>query len=159
MDLSNEEIKKGIATFKLTQKRMEIIRLENNITIINDSYNASFESMNSSLKYLSEEVQAKRKIAVLGDMFELGSFSEELHRKVGEAVVKNKIDKLYVIGENSKYIKDEAIKNGMREDDIFYFENKEQLLEKIQNTMEEGDAILFKASNGMKLFELVEKLK
>ncbi len=159
LNLTNEEIQKGIATVELSKKRMEIIKIKNNITIINDSYNASFDSMKAALVYLSEEIQAKRKIAVLGDMFELGNFSEELHRKVGYEVAKNKIDFLFAIGDNSKFIVEEAIKNGIKKENTFYFEDKNELIEKIKNTMEEGDTILFKASNGMKLFEIVEKIK
>ena len=157
LNLSNEQITKGIATFELTKKRMEITKLDNNVTIINDTYNASVDSMIASIKYLSE-MSSKRKIAVLGDMFELGDFSEELHRKVGEAVAKNKIDLLFIIGENSKFIGEEAYANGMKKNNIFFFEKKEELLEKIRNIINSGDAVLFKASNGMKLFEVVEKL-
>lgn len=158
LNLSNEEIQRGISTFELTKKRMELIKIKNNITLINDSYNASFDSMKAAIEYLSG-LTANRKIAVLGDMFELGDFSEELHRKVGKEVAKNKIDKLFVIGENSKFIADEAIKNGMEKENIIYFLDKQELLDKIKNTMVEGDVILFKASNGMKLFDIVEKLK
>ncbi len=158
LGLSNEEIQKGISSFKLTKKRMEIIQLDNDIKIINDCYNASVDSMKASLKYLCE-ISGKRKIAVLGDMFELGNFSEELHRKVGEYVVDNKIDLLYLIGENSIYIKEEAIKKGMAEEKIFYFNTKDQLTKDLKAKMKKDDTILFKASNGMKLFEIIEKLK
>lgn len=158
LKLSNEEIQRGIASFELTKKRMEIIKLENDITLINDSYNASFDSMKAAIEYLSN-TNSLRKIAVLGDMFELGEYSEELHRKVGKEVAKNKIDLLFVIGENAKYIAIEAENNGMKKDNIIYFNNKIVLLEKIKNTMEKGDCILFKASNGMKLFEIVQELK
>ena len=144
--------------FELTKKRMEIIKLENDITLINDSYNASFDSMKAAIEYLSN-TNSSRKIAVLGDMFELGEYSEELHRKVGKEVAKNKIDLLFVIGENAKYIAEEAENNGMKKDNIIYFNNKIALLEKIKNIMEKGDCILFKASNGMKLFEIVQELK
>ena len=67
LGLSKEQIENGIKTFELTKKRMDITELKNGVTIINDSYNASFESMQASLKYLSG-LNAKRKIAVLGDM-------------------------------------------------------------------------------------------
>ena len=156
--LSTEQIQKGISSFELTKKRMEIIKINNEITLINDSYNASFDSMKAAIEYLSN-TKSTRKIAVLGDMFELGKYSEELHRKVGAEVAKNHIDLLFAVGENSKYIAKEAENNGMGKEKIYYFNDRHELLEKLKNTMEKGDSILFKASNGMKLFEIVEKLK
>ena len=158
LGLSNEEIDNGISKFELTKKRMEIIKIKNNITIINDSYNASFDSMKAAIEYLGKEVNAKRKIVVLGDMFELGDFTEELHRKVGFEVAKNRIDKLIVIGENSKFILDEAVKNGMDKSEALHLKSNNELLDKIKDIMCEGDAILFKASNAMKLFEVVNEL-
>ena len=114
--------------------------------------------MKASIKYLSE-LKGKRKIAVLGDLFELGDYSEKIHRKIGEEIVKNKIDLLYLIGENSKYIKDEALKNGMNKNNIFYFNSKNEIINNLKNIMTENDIVLFKASNGMRLFEIVEELK
>ena len=153
--LSSDEIKKGIETFQLTKKRMDIDSLENGIKIINDSYNASYESMKGSIENLSK--YPNRKIAVLGDMFELGEYSEELHRKVAEEVVNNGIDILICSGESAKYIVDQAEKKGMK--NIYYFENKNDILNKLKEITKEGDVILFKASNGMKFFELVEDFK
>ncbi len=158
LNLSNEQIKNGILNFELTKRRMEIVKIKNNITLINDSYNASLDSMKESIKYLSE-ANANRKIAVLGDMFELGKFSEELHRKVGVEVAKNKIDILYIIGDLAKYIKDEAIKCGMDEKNIYEFSDRKELMSSISKEMKEGDIVLFKASNGMRLFDIVENLK
>lgn len=157
LGLSAEEIVKGIETFELTKKRMDITELKNGVTIINDSYNASFESMQASLKYL-EALKNSRKIAVLGDMFELGEFSKELHEKVGKEVTKNKIDILICSGKNAKYIVDEALKNGMDKNKVYYFEDKEKIKEFVKQNWKSGDAILFKASNGMKFFEIVENL-
>ncbi len=158
LGLENEQIQKGIADFKLTKKRMEIIELDNNIKIINDAYNASLDSMKAAINYLSE-CKAKRKIAVLGDMFELGDFAEELHRKVGEEIAKSKVDLLYLIGDNSKYIKEEAEKFGFSSKSIATFNTRDEILEKIQKEKKSGDMILFKASNGMKLFEVAENLR
>ena len=87
LGIENAKIQKGIAGLELTKKRMEIRKLENGAILINDSYNASFESMKSSIEYLGHYT-GKRKIAALGDMFELGEFSEELHKKVGREVAK-----------------------------------------------------------------------
>ena len=157
MGLSQEQIKNGIETFELTKKRMDITELKNGVTIINDSYNASFESMQASLKYL-QGLNSKRKIAVLGDMFELGEFSKKLHEKVGVEVVKNKIDMLVCCGKNAKYIVDNAKNEGMSKDSVYYFENKDEIEDFVRNNWKSGDAILFKASNGMKFFNIVENL-
>lgn len=157
LGMSVEQIQKGIETFELTKKRMEITELENGVTIINDSYNASFESMKASLEYL-KGLDNSRKIAVLGDMFELGEFSRELHEKVGEEAARNNLDMLICAGENAKYIAETAKEKGMNERNIYYFENKFEIVDFIKNNCEKGDAILFKASNGMKFFEIVERI-
>ncbi len=158
LDLNNEEIKNGIKDFKLTAKRMEINHLKNGVTIINDSYNASYESMKASILNL-KNMNGLRKIAVLGDMFELGDFSEELHREVGTEILKNKIDKLFLIGNYAKFIGKEAENEGYKKEDILYFENKEELLKYLKQNLQKGDVVLIKASNGMKLFNIVESLK
>ncbi len=158
LGIEKEKIKKGIGEFKLTKKRMDIVLLKNGIKIINDAYNASFESMQASLKYLAKGKE-KRKIAVLGDMLELGKYSEKLHEKVGKEVYDNKIDMLFCSGENAKYIATKAKQQGMAEDHIYYTKDKEQLLAQIKQTIKPGDAILFKASNGMRFFDLAEQIK
>ncbi len=157
LNIDKEKIKSGIKSFELTKKRMDLLKV-NDITIINDSYNASYESMKASLEYLSN-INAKRKIAVLGDMFELGNYSEELHKKVGEEVVKNHIDILISCGENSKYIVQQAEKFGMKKENIYYLKNIQEVEEKILKIINPNDAILIKASNGMKFFNIVEYIK
>lgn len=157
LGLNKEQIKKGIETFELTKKRMDIDVLKNGVKIINDSYNASFESMKASIENLSK--YDNRKIAVLGDMFELGEYAEEFHKKVGEEVAKNNIDILICTGENSKYITKQAYINGMKNENIYYFESKDEIIEKLEEIMKKDDIILVKASNGMRFSEIVEKLK
>ena len=156
LNLSKEQIQKGISEFELTKKRMDIRTLNNGSILINDSYNASYESMKASIKYLSSH-QAKRRIAVLGDMFELGEYSEELHKKVGKEVAKNNIDILICSGKNSKYIV-EAVKEENMKIQTYLLENNEEILQKLEEIIKEGDVILVKASNGMKFFEICQKL-
>ena len=127
LNIQPEQIVKGIESFELTKKRMDITVLSNGARIINDAYNASFESMQASLKYLSE-FRDSRKIAVLGDMFELGDYAEELHKSVGKEVVKNHIDILICAGENASYIAKQAQEEGMPKETIYYFENKEKIV-------------------------------
>ena len=135
---------------------MDITKLKEGTKIINDAYNASYESMKSSLKVLSE-FKDNRKIAVLGDMFELGEYSKELHEKVGEEVIKNKIDILICSGENSKNIVNKA-KDKMKPGNVYYLDNKEDIINLLNKIKNPDDIILFKASNGMKFYELAEKL-
>lgn len=154
LDISTENIIKGISTFELTKKRMDIKKLDNGAIIINDSYNASYESMKASIEFLAKHT-GERKIAVLGDMFELGEYTKELHEKVGKEIVKNKIDVLICSGEYSKYII-EKVKNSSTK--TFYYENKEQIVEKLQKELKNGDVVLVKASNAMKFYEICQKL-
>ena len=157
LNLNQSEIKCGIKKFVPTKNRMDITKLRNGVTIINDSYNASFDSMQMLLNYLSN-FTAKRRIAVLGDMLELGEFSKELHEKVGKEVAKNNVDILIVSGENSKYIAEKAIKDGMNKENVYYFDNGDKIYNFIKKIWRDGDCILFKASNGMKFFEIADKL-
>ena len=155
LDISTEKIQQGIECFELTKKRMDIKKLENGAIIINDAYNASFESMKVSLEFLANHT-GKRKIAVLGDMFELGEYSEELHRKVGKEVVKNNIDVLICAGENAKYIIEEVKKDSNIE--THFMHNNEEIVENLSQKLRKGDVVLVKASNGMKFFEICQKL-
>lgn len=157
LGLTNEEIKKGIETFELTKKRMDIEVLKSGTKIINDTYNASFESMKASIGNLAR--YDNRKIAVLGDMFELGEYAKDLHQKVGCEVAKNNIDILICAGENAKYIASKAEEEGMNKENIYYFEDKNEIIKLLQKMITKDDVVLFKASNGMKFFEIVDKLK
>ena len=156
LEIETDKIIKGIEEFELTKKRMDITELKNGIKIINDAYNASLESMKASLKYLSK-FKENRKIAVLGDMLELGEYSQKLHEQVGEEVYQNKIDILMCSGENAKYIVKKAKEVGMK--NIYYFETKEEITNKLKEIAKSGDIILFKASNGMRFFDIAENIK
>lgn len=156
LKIDSDKIVHGIEGFELTKKRMDISE-KNGIKIINDAYNASFESMKASLKYLSN-LDSKRKIAILGDMFELGEYSKKLHKEVGKQVYKNNINILLCSGENSKYIVKQAEAEGMSKDNIYYMQNKEDIIEKVKEIMRDGDVILVKASNGMKFYDIPEKI-
>lgn len=150
-------IQKGIKEFELTKKRMDLQKIKNNITVINDSYNASYDSMKAALEYLGE-IKGNKKIAVLGDMLELGEYSEKLHRLVGKEVVKNKIDILITIGKQAKYIAEEAKKENMNKN-IFLCATNKEAYDILKNKMEENDIILLKASNALNLSEILEMLK
>lgn len=150
-----EEIKKGIATFELTKKRMDMINLENNITLIRDYYNANYDSMKAALEYLGN-IKEKRKVAVLGDMLELGTYSKELHEKVGEEVIKNKVDVLITVGKEANYI---AKKAKEQLETVITCQTNEEAIKEINQIKQKNDCILLKASNSMHFHEIAEKIE
>ena len=155
-NLHLEDILNGIANFELTKRRMQVEKNNKGITIINDCYNANYDSMKAAIEYLGK-INANRKIAVLGDMLELGEFSKNLHEKVGEEVGKNKIDILITVGEAAKDIAGKAKECGIEQSNIYEFSNNDEAVSLIEKIAKEGDAILIKASNGMKFYELADR--
>lgn len=158
LGIEPENIIKGIASFTLTKNRMEVVKIKDNVTVINDAYNASYDSMKPALEYL-QELPAKRKIAVLGDMFELGEFSEEIHKKVGIEVVTHKIDMLVTVGKLAKYIAEEAKYLRMPEENIISLETTEEASAYLNNILQKDDAVLLKAAHGMHFSEILKLIK
>ncbi len=156
VDMDMELILEGIKNVSITKKRLEIID-KGNYTVINDSYNASEDSMKASLQVLSKRGE-KRKIAVLGDMLELGEFSEKIHRAIGETVVKEKIDLLVTVGEYAKYIALSAKESGMNRECVYSFHDNKEATYFLKKELKKGDVLLLKASNRLNLSEIVEGL-
>lgn len=148
LNIDIKDIVTGIKNFHLSKSRMENIDLNNGIRIISDCYNANYDSMKASLEILGK--YKTRKIAVLGDMLELGEYSSSLHSKIGYLVDKNNIDILICVGNLSKNIYD----NTTIKDKYLCNDNNEaeNILDSI---IKQDDVILFKASNSMKFIDIV----
>jgi len=155
LKISFDKITSALASFKLPPLRTEITPL-NGGKLINDSYNANPESMFAALRLL-HKIKGNRKIAVLGDMLELGEKSSLFHSFIGEEVAKLKIDVLFTLGTLSREIAQKAKERGMRE--VFSFEDKDELLDKLLSFYKQGDSILIKGSRGMKMEEIAEKVR
>lgn len=151
-----EEIKEGIEKFELTKSRMEVHK-KDDITIVNDCYNASYDSMKAAIEYLGAQKNC-RKIAVLGDMFELGVYSKELHEKVAPCIIENKIDELITVGEQAENIAKVAINLGMEKKNVNAYMSNSDAINKIKSIMKDNDVILIKASNGMNFKQIVEAI-
>lgn len=149
-----QDIAKGLGSYTPSGMRQRIKEV-NGVTFIEDCYNASPDSQKAGLNSLCK-IAKSRKIAVLGDMLELGSFSEEAHRSVGEYAADCEVDVLYTVGEESKYMADSAVKAGLK--NVQSFTDKTKLTEILLNELRAGDTILFKASRGMKLEEIFESI-
>ena len=158
LDISDDKYQEAINNLVLTSKRLELIENNKEYIIINDAYNASPESMKVSIEYLSRQ-KSKRKIAVLGDMLELGTFAKEMHESVGNMLTKYNIDILVTVGTLSKHIALGALHSGMEEKNIYSFDNNQECIEFLKEYLKPKDAIIFKASNGMKLYEIIDKIK
>ncbi|NLZ33651.1 MAG: UDP-N-acetylmuramoyl-tripeptide--D-alanyl-D-alanine ligase [Clostridiales bacterium] len=151
LDLSMEEMEKGIKNLEATSMRLQIIKQEK-ITIINDCYNASPASMKSSLDVLNTYLN-KRKVAILGTMNELGEKAVEAHKDIGN-YASDKVDLLIAIGEYKNYLKEEFKGNN-----ILTFETKEDFINVIKDIIKEDDVILVKASRGNKFESIVNSLE
>ncbi len=151
-----DKIQRAIANAEITKNRLDIEKV-NDVLLIKDYYNASFESIKPSLEYLAN-LDRGRKIAVLGDIKEVGSFSKEIHEKVGKEVAKNKIDKLITVGEEAKNIVKKAKNEGMSNEDVCSCDSNEQAIEVLKGMLLKGDTVLLKASNSMKFGEIYDEI-
>lgn len=155
LGLSMEEIAAGIAAVKPTAGRSNLIKCDDKV-IIDDCYNANPVSMCAALDLLSQA--DTRKVAILGDMFELGENTEKLHGDVGRYAAEIQIDVIICIGEISGNMAMEAKAVGGGSQ-VHYYQLKEPLLQELEHIIKPGDTVLVKASHGMGFTEIVEKLK
>jgi len=135
--------------------RMNVLHRAGNITILDDTYNANPQSMRAAIQVLADNHGGK-KIAVLGDMFELGPFAPALHTGVGECLGKAGIDCLVAVGEYASYITEGARASGVPE--VYHVQERDEAKE-ILSILTAADAtILVKASRGMAMERLTEYL-
>ena len=151
LNVSFKEMILGLENIEATSMRLQVIKREG-LTIINDCYNASPDSMKSSLDVLSAYKNC-RKVAILGDMYELGDEAKRAHFQVGE-YARDKVDLLIVIGEHINNFKD-----GFKNDNIIMYNTKEECIKELKSIVKKDDVVLVKASRGVKLEDVVKKLE
>jgi UDP-N-acetylmuramoyl-tripeptide--D-alanyl-D-alanine ligase len=147
----------ALENFSLPVGRMNLLCGIKNTHIIDDTYNSSPTSAGAALESLGE-IKAKRKIAVLGDMLELGQEEELQHKAMGKKFAEIRGDIFFAVGDRMKKAGEELVKNNFPEKDIFYFENPNEAGRKLQEIMREGDLILVKGSQGMRMEKIVEEV-
>ncbi len=157
-NLKLDEIIKSLKTYKILSKRMEKFRGIKNSIVIDDTYNSSPEALKKAIQALNNLSFGQKKIAVLGDMLELGKDSEKLHREIGEIISKINIDYLITLGEKARYISDEALKDNFSKNKVFHFLKKDQIIELLKEIIKENDVVLVKGSRGMEMEKIVEKI-
>lgn len=139
--------------------RGEIVRLSSGMTIVDDSYNANPSAMKQALEILAR-TEAIRRVAVLGEMLELGDHARRLHEDVGRAAARNRIDLLFVVGGDAAgAMAEAAVAAGMPREAVRYFRTIENAAASIVAGVERGDLVLVKGSRGVKTDRVVERLK
>lgn len=153
------KMRKSLATYKGRAMRMEILKLKQGITILNDCYNANPSSVIAALETLSSIKNKEGGLALLGEMLELGGFAEQGHRWVGEAVAKNKISHLISIGPFAKSMVESAQQAGLKPECCVAFSTQEEAHEKISTWVPESVFILVKGSRGARMEKISEYIK
>ncbi|WP_036832166.1 UDP-N-acetylmuramoyl-tripeptide--D-alanyl-D-alanine ligase [Pontibacillus litoralis] len=156
LTISKESIQDGLAALKLTGMRLEKITGHNDVLLINDAYNASPTSMKASIEVVKELPNYSRKILVLGDILELGTQSESLHRSVAETITEP-INMVIAIGNTAPVIVEEINKH-VPTIETYAFRSKEDACKLLQDHLSKETVILFKASRGMALETLLPSL-
>ena len=152
--LTDEEIQKSLKEVKISNMRFQEIKIGNDI-YINDAYNASPMSMKAAIDTLNEIYDDKYKIAILGDMLELGENEIDYHIDVLNYLLDKKIELVYLYGERMKKAYDIFMKNRSEEYRFWYYPTKKGIVESLKNIKMEK-VILLKASRGIKLEEIIK---
>lgn len=151
-----KEVARGISQFSPGKMRLNIIKA-NGLKVINDAYNSSPQSVKAALDVL-EEMEAGRKIAVLGDMLELGEWSTQAHLETGRHAADKKLDYIVTVGPSAFNIARGAAETGFNSERIAAFQSNSEALDYLLKILQQGDAILVKGSRGMKMEEIVHSL-
>lgn len=156
LGLTPEQILSGISRFSPGKMRMNITDT-GKYKVINDCYNASPQSMEAALKVLSDIGGSGRKVAILGDMLELGDYSEKGHIDVGRICSKF-ADILVACGSSAVNIAKGAAEAGMGENSVYYYSTTQEAISSIRDILKDCDTILVKGSRGMKMEEIAENI-
>jgi UDP-N-acetylmuramoyl-tripeptide--D-alanyl-D-alanine ligase len=153
-----EHLKTQTSTLKPFPMRGEVLQLKNDIILVDDSYNSNPAALESALKDLAE-LETERKVAILGDMLELGKKEIDYHLKAGKQVKENNWNLLITVGPLSRYMAEAACQAGMRKEQVLSYENAEEAATRVEFFLRSGDLVLVKGSRGMKTEKIVERLK
>lgn len=158
LGLKLAEISPAFSDLPETEHRGRLLQFENGIKIYDDSYNSNPVALTEVLKSLGQ-IPAQRKIAVLGDMLELGPQEIDFHREVGRKIVKYGWDVLVTVGEKAKYLAEGAVDSGLDPNFIFSFSEATRAGSWLESFIQAGDFILIKGSRGLAMDQIVSYLK
>jgi len=155
--LSSGEIQKGLLNIDYSSLRMEVIKIKNNISIINDTYNANPISVKAAVDVL-KDFRGERKILVLASMLELGKESLSAHREIGRYTAEKGIDILIAVGKKAFSTAAAAEEAGMRKKCVRRAENKKEAVKILKNMLQKEDTLLIKGSRANKMEKITKEL-
>jgi UDP-N-acetylmuramoyl-tripeptide--D-alanyl-D-alanine ligase len=160
LDVGIDDIVEALQTVQRAERwRMEVMGGARGVTIVNDAYNASPDSMSAALKTLAQIAEpGGRTVAVLGEMSELGEFAGEEHDRIGLLAVRLGIDQLIVVGPAARRMHISTINEGSWDGESLYFDTPDAAFEHLETTLEAGDTVLVKSSNSAGLRFLGDRL-
>lgn len=156
LDVDRSTLREALMKNQSTEMRTELLNFEG-FDVLNDSYKSNPQSLLSAISTLKILHGYSQKIAILGDMLELGETEKELHSEIGKQIKSSDVDYLLLYGPLSKNIAEEAEKN-FPEGRVFYFESKDRLVDKAKTLISKGSIVLVKASRSMHLEEIIESI-
>lgn len=154
LDIDPQKSADALSAYVPAGMRQRVVKV-GKMTVIEDCYNASPDSMRAALTTL-RDTEGNKKIAVLGDMLELGDYSKKAHSLVGEMVAENNIDCLLAYGSDAKYYYYSAKENGCK--NAFLFDDKAELSAKLIQIAQPGNVVIFKGSRGMRLEDVMNNV-
>ena len=154
LDIDDDLKKDGIKNFKLSSHRLEKKISKSGIVIIDDTYNANYDSMKASIELLGK-VKDKRRVFILGDMLELGDYSYKMHRDLGDIVYNNNIDLLVTIGDESIEVDNRVKELGM---EVNHFKVESDCYKFLESNLNSNDIVLVKGSHGIHLVNVVNRI-
>lgn len=156
LGMDDSSIVDGLAGFQPVPGRMDVRRLANGASVIDDTYNANPASVAEALKALEDLRGAGRSVAVLGDMLELGEQSQILHESIGEIAAKSGLDRLLLKGDFAPAVAAGAAREGMPADAVRFFQDDGEAVDFLKTYLRDGDWVLVKGSRRMKMEQIVQ---
>lgn len=155
--ISLTSIKKALENIEPAEHRMQVISGHSGSIIIDDTYNAAPIAVEEALETLNQ-ISARRRIVILGEMRELGEYSIQMHQQIARKIYKDKVDLVFLGGGEAKYIYEELIKLGFNPDRIESNLQNPQIVSKLLKVLAKGDVVLVKGARGVRLDEVVKRI-